>query len=212
MIVVSAALVLSGQIFAETAPAASSSDKGDAAKGEQIATQVCASCHNADGNSVIPINPSLAGQHAEYITKQLNDFKAQEDKPAQRENPVMGAMVAPLSAEDMKNLAAYYARQTPKPGGAKDKELAEEGEKIYRGGNLETNVPACSGCHSPNGSGLPPVYPRLAGQHADYTAAQLRAFRTEERANDANKVMHAIATRMSEKEMQAVSEFISGLR
>lgn len=212
MIVVSAALVLSGQIFAETAPAASSSDKGDAAKGEQIATQVCASCHNADGNSMIPINPSLAGQHAEYITKQLNDFKAQGDKPAQRENPVMGAMVAPLSAEDMKNLATYYARQTPKPGGAKDKELAEEGEKIYRGGNLETNVPACSGCHSPNGSGLPPVYPRLAGQHADYTAAQLRAFRTEERANDANKVMHAIATRMSEKEMQAVSEFISGLR
>jgi cytochrome c553 len=94
---------------------------------------------------------------------------------------------------------------------ASNNELAEEGEKIYRGGNLATGVPACSSCHSPDGAGIPPVYPRLAGQHAQYTVAQLRAFRTEQRANDANKVMHVIATRMSEKEMQAVSEFISGL-
>lgn len=206
-----AALALSSQISAETA-AETAKAQGDAAKGEQIATQVCAACHNPDGNSVIPTNPSLAGQHAEYITKQLQNFKPKGDKPAERESPVMGAMAAPLSPEDMKNLGAYYAQQTPRPGGAKDKSLAEQGEKIYRGGNLETSVPACASCHSPNGSGIPPNYPRLAGQHSEYVAAQLRAFRTDQRTKDANNEMHMIASRMSEREMQAVSEFISGLR
>lgn len=204
-------LALSNQIFAETAPETVKT-KGDAAKGQQIATQVCAGCHNADGNSVIPTNPSLAGQHAEYITKQLESFKSKDGKPAERENPIMGAMVIPLSAEDMKNLGAYYAQQTAKPGAAKDKALAEQGEKIYRGGNLETSVPACAACHSPNGIGIPPNYPRIAGQHSEYVLAQLRAFRTEERTKDPNNVMHMIASRMSEREMRAVSEFISGLR
>jgi cytochrome c553 len=204
-------LALSNPVFADT-PSETGSIKGDASKGQQIATQVCAACHNADGNSVIPANPSLAGQHAEYITKQLKNFKSEDGKPATRESAVMGAMVAPLSAEDMKNLGAYYAQQKPKPGAAQDKALAEQGEKVYRGGNLETSVPACAGCHSPNGSGLPPNYPRLSGQHRDYTLTQLRAFRKELRANDDNQVMHMITTRMSEKEMQAVSEFISGLR
>jgi cytochrome c553 len=206
-----AALALSNQGFAETSPEAGKI-KGDPSKGQQIATQVCAACHNPDGNSLIPANPSLAGQHAEYITKQLKDFKSEGGKPAARESAVMSAMVAPLTPEDMKNLAAYYAQQKPKPGAAKDKALAEQGEKVYRGGNLETSVPACAGCHSPNGSGLPPNYPRLAGQHQDYTLTQLRAFRKELRSNDDNQVMHMITTRMSEKEMQAVSEFISGLR
>jgi cytochrome c553 len=210
-IAVLAALALSNQIFAET-PTETEKGKGDATKGQQIATQVCAACHNADGNSSIPTNPSLAGQHAEYITKQLQNFKPKDGKPAERESPVMGAMVAPLSPEDMKNLGAYYAMQTPKHGVAKDKSLAEQGEKIYRGGNLETSVPACAGCHSPNGVGIPPGYPRLSGQHSEYVVAQLRAFRTEQRASDPNNVMRMIATRMSEKEMQAVSEFISGLR
>ena len=211
MIVASVALALSGQVFAETSPEAGNI-KGDAAKAKDIAAQVCAACHGVDGNSPIPANPSLAGQHAEYITKQLNNFKPQDGKPAERENAIMSAMVAPLSAEDMKNLGAYYAQQTPKPGVANDKSLAEEGEKIYRGGNLEKSVPACSSCHSPNGAGIPPVYPRLAGQHAEYSTAQLRAFRGEQRTNDANKVMQVISTRMTDKEMQAVSEFISGLR
>jgi len=206
-----AALALSSQISAETA-AETAEAKGDAAKGQQIAAQVCAACHNPDGNSVIPTNPSLAGQHAEYITKQLQNFKPKDDKPAERESPVMGAMAAPLSPEDMKNLGAYYAQQTPRPGGAKDKSLAEQGEKIYRGGNLETSVPACASCHSPNGSGIPPNYPRLAGQHSEYVAAQLRAFRTDQRTKDANNEMHMIASRMSEREIQVVSEFISGLR
>ena len=210
-VVILAALALSNQVFAETSSELAKT-KGDASKGQQIATQVCAACHNADGNSVIPANPSLAGQHAEYITKQLNNFKPEEGKPAVRESAVMSAMVAPLTSEDMKNLGAYYARQKPKHGVAKDKALAEQGEKVYRGGNLETSVPACAGCHSPNGSGLPPIYPRLAGQHQEYTLAQLRAFRKEQRSNDDNQVMHMITTRMSEREMQAVSEFISGLR
>ncbi len=205
------ALALSNQIFAETAPETGKT-KGDADKGQQIATQVCAGCHNPDGNSVIPTNPSLAGQHAEYIIKQLENFKSREGKPAERESPIMGAMAAPLSAEDMKNLGAYYAQQTPKPGAAKDKSLAVQGEKIYRGGNLESSVPACASCHSPNGVGIPPNYPRVAGQHSEYILAQLRAFRTEERTKDPNNVMHMIASRMSEREMRAVSEFISGLR
>lgn len=206
-----AALALSNQLLAETAPEAGKT-KGDAAKGQQIATQVCAACHNADGNSSIPANPSLAGQHAEYITKQLNDFKPKEDKRAERESPIMSAMVVPLSQEDMQNLGVYYSRQTPKPGAAKDKTQAEQGEKMYRGGNLETGVPACASCHSPNGVGIPPNYPRIAGQHSDYLAAQLRAFRTEERTRDPNNVMHMIASRMSEREIQAVSQFMSGLR
>ena len=210
-VAVLASLALSNPVFAE-APSETGKIKGDASKGQQIATQLCAACHNADGNSVIPANPSLAGQHAEYITKQLNNFKSQDGKPATRESAVMSAMVAPLSPEDMTNLGAYYTQQKPKPGAAQDKALAEQGEKVYRGGNLETSVPACAGCHSPNGSGLPPNYPRLGGQHRDYTLTQLRAFRKELRSNDDNQVMHMITTRMSEREMQAVSEYISGLR
>ena len=198
-----AMLAVSMQTFAESAT------KADAAKGQQIATQVCAGCHSADGNSVIPTNPILAGQHAEYTAKQLMNFKVQEGKPATRNNPIMGAMVAGLSPDDMKDIGAYYAQQIPKVTGAKDKTLAELGRKVYRGGNIESNVPACASCHSPNGGGIPPAYPRIAGQYAEYTLAQLRAFRTETRANE---MMHMIVNHMTEKEMQAVSEFISGLR
>jgi cytochrome c553 len=210
------ALALANQVFAETSAKIGSPEnafaKGNAEKGQQIASQVCAVCHNADGNSTIPANPILAVQHAEYITKQLINYKARDNMPAERNSPVMAAMVAPLSPDDMKNLGAYYNSQNPKLGVAKDKKLAEQGEKIYRGGNIESGVPACAGCHSPNGVGIPPFYPRLAGQHAEYTVAQLRAFRTEQRANDVNSVMRGVVTRMSEKEIQAVAEFISGLR
>ena len=210
------ALALSNQIFAETSAKIGAPEnvfaKGNAEKGQQIASQVCAGCHNADGNSTIPANPILAGQHAEYTTKQLINFKAQGNTPAERNSPVMTAMVVTLSTDDMKNLGAYYTSQNPKPGVAKDKTLAEQGEKIYRGGNIESGVPACASCHSPNGAGIPPFYPRLAGQHAEYTTTQLRAFRTEQRANDVNNVMREIVTGMSENEIQAVAEFISGLR
>jgi len=186
--------------------------KRDADKGQLIASQVCAGCHSPDGNSIIPVNPILAGQHAKYITKQLNDYKAEGDNPAKRISPVMAVMVIPLSSSDMINLGAYYTTQVSNPRAAKDKELADLGENVYRGGNIESGVPACASCHSPNGAGIPPLYPRLAGQHAEYTVAQLRAFRTEQRANDVNNVMRDIVTRMSEKEMQAVAEFISGLQ
>ena len=215
------ALLLSNQIHAENSAETATPTKntimpsdfefGDPNKGKKIASKVCAGCHNADGNSIIPSNPILAGQHPEYITKQLLNFKSQDNNPPERKSQVMAAMVAPLSTEDMKNLGAYYAQQEPTPGTAKDKELAEQGEKIYRGGIIESGLPACSGCHSPNGSGIPPHYPRLAGQHAAYTVAQLRAFRTEQRANDAKNVMREIVSRMSEKEMEAVAEFINGL-
>lgn len=185
--------------------------KADPAKAQQIATQVCAGCHGPDGNSMIPTNPNLAGQHAEYITKQLRNFKAADGKPAERNNPIMGGMVAALTPEDMVNLGAYFAKQTPKPGTAKDKALAEQGQKLYRGGNAATGVPACAACHSPSGAGIPIRYPRLAGQHPDYTLAQLKAFRAEERANDANKMMRTVAAKMSDQEMKAVAEYIAGL-
>lgn len=208
-------LLLSNQLFAENSAGTNSLDnaiiKGNASKGQKIASKVCAGCHSADGNSIIPSNPILAGQHAEYITKQLLNFKSQDNNPAKRKSPVMAAMVVPLSTEDMKNIGAYYALQKPKSGEAKNKVLAKQGEQIYRGGNMESGVPACASCHSPNGVGIPPYYPRLAGQHAEYTVAQLRAFRTEQRANDANSVMRDVVAHMSEQEIKAVAEFISGL-
>lgn len=202
------ALILSNQVFAET------NTHGDSEKGKEIATGVCAGCHNADGNSVIPSNPILAGQHAEYITKQLMDFKIGGDSPAKRDNPVMSSMVEALTAEDMKNLGAYYAQQKIERGAISeaDASLLELGKRIYNGGNLENNVPACSSCHSPNGAGIPPYYPKLAGQHADYTISQLQAFRQGIRKNDVNGEMQKVVLRMSIKEEKAVAEYIATLK
>lgn len=185
--------------------------QGDPAKAQQIVTQVCSACHGADGNSTVP-NPNLAGQHPEYLLKQLMNFKSQDGKPAERSNAVMSGMAAPLSDEDMRNLAAYFANQKPKPGAARDPELARLGQSIYRGGIMAKGIAACASCHSPNGAGMPAQFPRLAGQHADYTAAQLKAFRTGERANDPNNMMRTIAARLSDKEVSAVAEYIAGLR
>lgn len=186
--------------------------QGDPAKAQTIVTQVCAACHGSDGNSGAPANPSLAGQHADYTLKQLTNFKAQEGKAAERVNPVMSAMVAPLSADDMKNLAAYFAQQKTKPRAARSADLAKQGQSIYRGGIASKGVAACAGCHSPNGSGIPAQYPRLAGQHPEYIVAQLKAFRGGERANDAGAMMRATAAKLSDKEMAAVGEYIAGLR
>jgi cytochrome c553 len=181
-------------------------DAGDPAKAQSIAGQVCAACHGADGNSPLAMNPSLAGQHAGYLLKQLKEFKS-----GARNNPVMMAMVANLSDDDMRSLAAYYASQPARPMAAKDKDLAAQGAKLYRGGSPEKNVAACSGCHSPNGAGIPAQYPRLAGQHPDYVLAQLKAFRADERANDPNKMMRAVSAKLSDKDMAALAEYISGL-
>jgi cytochrome c553 len=184
----------------------------DAAKAQSIAAQVCAACHAADGNSIGPANPKIAGQVPEYLHKQLADFKAQGGKKAVRENAVMSGMVANLSEADMKNLAAYYSGQRLKPAAAADKELAALGQKLWRGGNAQTGVPACAGCHGPTGAGIPAQYPRVAGQYSEYLAAQLRAFKDGGRANDPNGMMRGVAARLSEREIKAVAEYAAGLR
>lgn len=181
-------------------------DAVDPAKVQTIVNQVCAACHGADGNSPLAMNPSLAGQHAGYLLKQLKEFKS-----GARNNPVMMAMVANLSNDDMRNLSAHYASQPARALAAKDKDLAAQGAKLYRGGNMEKGVAACAGCHSANGAGIPVQYPRLAGQHPDYVLAQLKAFRAEERANDPNRMMRAVSSKLSDKDMAALAEYISGL-
>jgi cytochrome c553 len=186
--------------------------KGDPAKAEQTVTKICAGCHNTDGNSTIPVNPVLAGQHPEYLLKQLMNFKAQAGKPAERINPIMNGNVAQFSAEEMENLAAYFAIQKPKPRAARDAELAKLGQSIYRGGVTSKGVAACAACHSPNGAGMPAQFPRLAGQHADYVATQLKAFRAGERSNDPNEMMRKVAGKLSDREISALAEYISGLR
>ncbi len=207
-----AAFVAAGAAFAADAPAKKEAPKADPAKGQAIATQVCVACHSADGNSVAPANPKIAGQFPEYLHKQLVNFKPQAGKKAERENAVMAGMVANLSPDDMKNLAAYYGSQKLKPAAAKDKALAAAGQKLWRGGNAATGVPACAGCHGPDGSGIPAQYPRIAGQYAEYIEAQLKLFQGGQRANDTNGMMRGVAARMTEKEMKAVAEYAAGLR
>jgi cytochrome c553 len=200
------AVVLSGAATAEIA------GKPDLAKAQRIVNQVCAACHGADGNSPSPANPNLAGQGAQYITLQLEHFKS-----GVRNSAVMAGMVATLTPEDMRALGAYFAQQKPKGSAAKDRNLVLTGQKVYRGGNAPTGLPACSACHSPTGVGIPSRYPRLSGQHADYTYTQLKAFKAGERGNDKDgtdvngKVMAQVATRMSDAEMQAVAQYAAGL-
>ena len=181
-------------------------------KAQGVAAQVCAACHAADGNSIAPANPKIAGQFEEYLGKQLRDFKAQGGKKAARESAVMAGMVANLSEADMKGLASYFAQQKLKPAAATDKDLAGVGQKIWRGGNAASGVPACAGCHGPAGAGLPGQYPRLAGQYPEYIAAQLKAFKEGGRANDPNGAMRGVAAHLSEREIRAVSEYAAGLR
>lgn len=196
--------------FAAVAAVSGASLAQDKAQG--IATQVCAACHAADGNSTAPANPKIAGQIPEYLHKQLMDFKPQAGKKPARENPVMLGMVANLSEADMKGLAAYYAGQKLKPAAAVDKDLAALGQKIWRGGSTAGGVPACAGCHGPSGAGMPAQYPRIAGQYSEYIADQLKAFKDGRRANDANGMMRGVVARMTEREMRAVAEYAAGLR
>lgn len=184
----------------------------DPSRAEPIVRQLCVACHGLDGNSAQPVNPVLAGQHAAYTAKQLANFKAQGGSPAERPHSVMSPMVATLSVEDMRNLAAYFEMQQPNPRAARDAELVTQGQAIYRGGISSKAVTACGACHGPNGAGMPAQYPRLAGQFAQYVAAQLNAFRAGTRANDPNRMMRTIAERLSDKEIAAVAEYVSGLR
>ena len=179
--------------------------KPDLAKGEASFTAVCAACHGADGNSGTPVNPKLAQQHPEYTVKQLQEFKS-----GKRANAVMSGMAATLSDADMKNIAYWLSSKTAKPGFAKDKELVALGERIYRGGIADRQIAACAGCHSPNGAGIPAQYPRLGGQHADYTAAQLTGFRDGIRKNALQ--MTQVAAKLNDREIKAVSDYIAGLR
>jgi len=186
--------------------------KADPAKGKVIAETVCVACHGADGNSQVAVNPNLAGQVEEYIYKQLKNFKAVDGKQAERNNPIMAGMTAALSDDDMRNVAAWFASQKQKPAAAKDETKIALGQKLWRQGDFKKGVPACAGCHGPAGAGLPAQYPRLAGQFPEYTEAQLKAFRAEERANDPAKMMRMIAAKLSDVEMKAVAEFAAGLR
>ena len=195
-----AALVAAPVLAADAKPAF----KPDLAKGAATAAS-CQACHTADGSRGSPANPILAGQHPEYIVKQLIEFKS-----GKRKNAVMAGMAAALTEEDMKNVAAFYASKQAKPGFAKNKATVALGEQIYRGGITGKQVPACAGCHSPNGAGMPSQYPRLASQHGDYTEAQLLAFRSGARGNNAQ--MTAIANKMNDAEIKAVSDYIAGLR
>ena len=174
---------------------------GDAARG----IVACVSCHGVAGNSTISVNPKLAGQHEAYIAKQLNNFKGPD-----RNNPVMTTFANMMTDGDMKNVSSYLSLQKAKPGAAKNKEIVELGKQIYRGGIAEKNVPACAGCHSPNGAGIPAQFPRVAGQHQDYTIAQLTNFRTGVRKNSVQ--MTTISKRMSDEEMKAVADYVAGLK
>jgi cytochrome c553 len=197
---------------AGTAFAADPMPKVDLAKGQQIAAGACASCHGADGNSIGPANPKLAGQIPEYLSKQLMNFRPGKDNKADRPNNIMAAFAAQLSPEDMRSVAAFYANQKLVPETAKDKASVELGQKIFRGGIAEKSVAACAGCHGPSGAGIPAQYPLLGGQYAEYVEAQLKAFRSGERANDPNRMMRMTAARLSDAEIKAVANFIAGLR
>ncbi|MEQ1518339.1 MAG: c-type cytochrome [Usitatibacteraceae bacterium] len=191
---------------AKTEPAVAAPSKAEVlARGQQIAGAVCVACHGLDGMSAIPANPNIAGMPAQYIVKQLELFKA-----GTRKNPIMQGMVANLSADDMKGLGAYYFAQRAKQNAvARDKGLAESGQKIFRAGIASQKVPACAGCHGGAGAGIPAIYPRVAGQWPEYTLQALKQFASGERKN---VQMQAVASRMREQDMQAVSEYMAGMR
>ena len=194
--VLTAGPALAAEVAAVTAP--------DPGKGQTIATNVCMACHTADGSRGIPTNPILAGQHGDYLVKQLAEFKA-----GKRDNPIMKPMASQLSDDDMRNVAAFYASKTAKPGQSKNAATVALGQKIWRGGIPEKAVPACAGCHGPAGDGVPVQYARLGGQHAEYLSAELGLFRAGKRANSPQ--MATIASRMSDAEIAAVSDYAEGL-
>ncbi len=197
---------------AQAADAAKASPKGDAARGQAVATAVCGACHGPDGNSPAAVNPKLAGQHADYLFKQMKNFKPADGKQPERTNPIMNGMIAAFDEGQMRDLAAYFAAQTQKGETAKSRETIELGQKLYRGGDQAKGLPACAGCHGPAGAGIPAQYPRIGGQYAEYIEAQLKSFREGTRANDPNKMMRMVAIKMTDPEIKAVSDYIAGLR
>ncbi len=187
-------------VFAQVAPA-----QGDPAAGE-AKSALCATCHGPDGNSELAVNPKIAGQNARYMIKQLQDFKS-----GARPGPIMAAMVINLSDEDIEDLAAYYAAQTPTLLGA-DADQVELAETLYRAGNGDLQVIACSACHSPTGSGNAPAgFPALGGQHPEYTLQQLKDFRSGLRANDPDGMMRIVTERLTDPELEALASYLAGL-
>jgi cytochrome c553 len=194
-------------VYASTVPAAANAPaaaKPDMERGRQIATTVCAACHGPEGRSTAPANPHLAGQHAGYIAQQLAAFKS-----GARPNPVMQGMSASLTPEDMQAVAAYFEAQKPVEAFARDKAAVDRGQQIWRGGIKAMGVPACAGCHGAAGRGIPANFPRLAGQHPELTSGWLKAYANGARPS---AVMGPIATRLSEGDVKALSEYIAGLR
>jgi cytochrome c553 len=204
---------LAGTLSVTAALAQAPAGQPDLDRAQTIAKDVCSACHGADGNSATPVNPSIAGQPAQYITLQLSHFKS-----GLRANPVMQAMAATLQPDEITALGVYFSRQKPKGLAAKDAALVTAGQKLFRGGDATTGIPACAACHAPNGAGVAKNYPRLAGQYADYTYAQLKAFKAGERGADKDgkdvngAIMVAVAGRMSDAQMKAIAEYASGLR
>ncbi len=184
--------------------------KPDLKRGQEIANSICAACHGADGNSTLPANPKLSGQDTVYLLKQLNDYAKPADEKSARVNNIMTGILGGISVADRLHVAAYYASQAAKPGAARNRDTLERGQRIYRAGIPERGVPACNGCHSPTGAGIPTQYPRLGGQHAEYTEAQLKAFNEGTRRN--NVPMMQIAARLTAAEMRAVADYVAGLR
>ncbi len=202
------------QTLTAAEPQANQTIKADPARGETLFSMglpehqvpACLSCHGTRGNSGTAANPTLAGQHAEYLIKQLTEFKAHSG----RNNPIMSTYSQALSDQDMRDIAAYLSGQSMKPSSAKNKDTILLGQKIYRAGIADKGIPACASCHGPRGAGIPTQYPRIGGQWADYTTAQLLSFRSGERKN--NLAMQSIALKLSDLEIKAVSDYIAGLR
>lgn len=194
-------IIAAASLLAASAWAADADVNPD--KGAELYEATCAACHGPNGNSTVPAQPKLSQQHPEYLVKQLQEFKS-----GKRESAIMQGFASMLSDEDALNIATWLSQQKAEPGMAQDAELVADGERIYRGGIMDRHIPACAACHSPNGAGMPSQYPRLAGQFAEYTATELKAFRDDSRAN--SDVMHGVAKYMTDKEIAAVAEYISG--
>lgn len=201
----SVSLICAAAALAFSFGAQAQAAKPDLVKGAALFGGVCVACHGADGNSLAPANPKLAQQHPEYLVKQLQEYKS-----GKRENAIMKGFASALSDEDMVNISFWLASQKKTPGFATNKETVALGERIYRGGVADRQIAACAACHGPNGAGLPVQNPRLSGQHAEYTATQLNHFRSGLRAN--NAAMTVVASKLNDREIQAVSDYIAGLR
>ncbi len=203
MLLLAGTTAVGGALAAEAAPQGA----GDAVRGQPIASTVCAACHGPDGNSIGAPNPKLAGQHPEYLFRQMRNFKSGE-----RVNPIMNGMIAPYTEDQMRDFAAYFASQKQVGDASKSKETLELGQKIYRAGIAAKCLPACAGCHGPSGAGIPAQFPRIGGQLSDYLETQLKSFRDGTRANDPNKMMRTIALKMTDAEIKAIADYTAGLR